>query len=68
MSSGAETTKLPDGDEVNKDSVVSVRLASSDDEKMVRRAAVEVDKTRSEFMAEAAVEKARQILGQASAA
>lgn len=63
MSSAQETTKLPDDEEGGKESlVVSVRLPTSEDEKLVRRAAVELDQSRSAFMAEASVEKARKIL------
>jgi uncharacterized protein (DUF1778 family) len=45
----------------DKDVIASVRIGA-EDEKMIRRAAVELDLTRSEFMAQASVERARLVL------
>ncbi len=60
MSSDPETTELSPSIQ-GEDVVASVRLRA-EDEKLIRRAAVEVDQNRSEFMAEAAVRRAREVL------
>lgn len=62
MASESDTAKLPAAAEGDKETVVaSVRLLSEDD-KLVRRAAVELDTTRSEFMAQVSVQRAREVL------
>lgn len=62
MESSEDTTKLPTGDSDDREFLtVSVRI-SAEDEKLVRRAAVELDTTRSEFMADVAVRRAREVL------
>ncbi len=66
MGSAEDTTKLPVTEEDDKETmVVSIRIGV-EDEKLVRRAAVELDLTRSDFMAEAAVDRARGVLRKVS--
>lgn len=67
MGSDQETTKLPtDSDGDKEDVIASVRL-KAEAEKLIRRAAVEVDQSRSDFMAEASEERARRVLNSVEA-
>ena len=62
MSSDQETTKIPPAQEESREDVIaSVRL-KADAEKLIRRAAVEVDQSRSDFMAQASEAHARAVL------
>jgi uncharacterized protein (DUF1778 family) len=63
MSSVDQPVKVQAGTGAGKDAgPVSVRFPDARLEKMVRRAAVEIDTSRSEFMVAAAVKAAREVL------
>ena len=62
MASDPENTKLQAESGGDKEDVIaSVRL-KADAEKLIRRAAVELDMTRSDFMAEASEQSARKVM------
>lgn len=63
MASDVTNPKLPAEESDDKSAApVSVRFSDRRLKKLVRKAAAELDKSRSEFMAEAAVQAARTVL------
>lgn len=65
MTSDTSSANVPPGTAADKTTaVVSVRLPKRphDFEKLIRRAAVEVDASRSGFIADAAIARAREVL------